>query len=134
MGRRLRRLPRVHGICGSNERQVHRRGRVLRDPAHAAIVAAFRAGMSVEQIAAESRCTPMLIRKVLGEAGLLGPRRGRPYPYDSYAEDMIARAYAEGATMAELVRRYGGTNRMITYILDHRGIPRRPRGRRPSSR
>src|SRR5688500_12081983 len=119
MGGRPRRLPGVHRV---------------RDPAHAAIVAAYRSGMTVAEIAAESRCTPMLIRKVLGEAGLLGPRRGRPYPYDSAAEDLIARAYAEGATMAELVRRFGGTNRMISYILDHRGIPRRPRGRRPKQR
>lgn len=100
------------------------------DPAYQPVVAAYRGGMPVTQIAAESKCTPMLVRKMLGEAGLLERRRGRPWPYSSKTEQLIASAYQAGATMAELVQLHGGSNRTIGYVLQHRGVRIRNRGRR----
>lgn len=95
---------------------------------------AHRAGLSPDRIAEASRWTPMLVHKVLGEAGLLPPRRGRPYPYDARVEAQIASAYEAGATMAELVARHGGSNRTVSYVLEHRGIPTRTKGRRSKPR
>lgn len=99
-------------------------------PVEQRLVEAYRRGMTLEEIAERSRCTPMLIRRVLGEAGVLPPRRGRRYPFDPHVEEAIAVAYAAGASMEQIRARHGGTNRVIRYVLDHRGITVRPRGGR----
>jgi hypothetical protein len=103
------------------------------DPAERAIVAAHRAGSSVQEIADSTGCTPMLVRTVLGEVGVLGRRRGRVWPYDAATEEVIARAYGQGVTMAQLIRAHGGSNRTIRHVLDHKGVPVRNRGRRPKA-
>jgi transposase-like protein len=95
------------------------------------VVQAFRAGMSVEEIARGSGCSPSLVRRILGDQGLLDPPRGRPWPYDAAAERDLAASYAEGATMAAIVERFGGNNRSIRAVLEHRGVRVRPAGRRP---
>jgi hypothetical protein len=99
-----------------------------------AVVHAFRAGMAVVDIARSSGCSPSLVRRVLGEHGLIAPPRGRPWPYDATTERHLAIAYSAGASMAEIVARFGGNNRSIRQVLDHRGITVRPAGRRPKPR
>ena len=97
------------------------------------VVQAFRAGVPVEDIARRSGCSPALVARVLGEAGLMDPRRGRRWPYDATVERHIAIAYAAGATMAQLVSRFGGSNRALHQVLEHHGVPIRQSGRRPSA-
>jgi uncharacterized protein (DUF433 family) len=97
------------------------------------VVQAFRDGLSVEDIAQGSGCSPALVRRILGDHGLIDPPRGRRWPYDPTTERHLAVAYAAGASMAEIVDRFGGNNRSIRAVLEHRGVPVRPAGRRPSA-
>jgi hypothetical protein len=98
------------------------------------IVAAFRSGMSIPEIARRSGLTPALVRTVLGDAGLVLRPHGRRWPYDARTEPRVAGDYASGATMPEIVARYGGNHRSIHHVLEHRGVRVRPAGRRPKGR
>lgn len=94
------------------------------------VVEAYKAGMAIKDIANRSGCTPMLVRTMLGRAGVLGNRRGRPWPYDAETEGALAADYGAGASMAQLIARYGGSNRTIHHVLEHKGVHIRSRGRR----
>jgi hypothetical protein len=94
------------------------------------VVAAFRAGMSLDEIVLRSGCTEALVRTLVGEAGLAPRRRGRRWPYAAATEAMIAAEYAAGSTMPSIVSRHGGNNRSIRQVLERRGVPIRAAGRR----
>lgn len=72
------------------------------------------------------------VRDVLRGAGVTMRSRGPRSPLAG-REDDVARDYAAGATVRELVDRYGANQRTIRKVLADAGVPMRAPGRRATS-
>ena len=94
-------------------------------------MAAYRAGHTIEQLAEAHGCSVTTVRSVLGEAGVDLRPRGPRSPLEG-VEDRVAADYRAGATVRELVDRYGANQRTIRKVLADQGVTMRPRGPKPA--
>lgn len=98
----------------------------------AELVAAYEAGATVEELAARHGCSVTTIRLVLGGEGVELRPPGPRSPLDG-REREVAAAYEAGATVRELVDRFGANQRTIRKVLGEQGVSMRRPGRKPGS-
>jgi Mor family transcriptional regulator len=98
----------------------------------AELVAAYRSGRTVEELAAAHECSVTTIRAVLEGEGVTLRARGPRSPLEG-REAQLAADYASGATVRDLADRYGANQRTIRKALAERGVAMRRPGRKPAS-
>ena len=91
---------------------------------------AYEQGATVEELAAAYGCSTTTVRDVLAEGGVELRRPGPRNPLEG-REHEVAAAYEAGATVRELVDRFGANQRTIRKALADRGVAMRPPGRKP---
>jgi transposase-like protein len=96
------------------------------------LVAAYRAGATVEELAASHDCSVTTVRSVLEGEGLALRARGPRSPLEG-REAELASAYEAGATVRDLAERFGANQRTIRKVLAERGVTMRPPGRKPAA-
>jgi transposase-like protein len=94
------------------------------------VVAAYEAGETIESLARRHGCSTESIRSLLHARGVRTRPRGSPSPLVG-REGEVAAAYREGATIRELVDRFGVNARTVRKVLSAEGVPMRPPGRKP---
>lgn len=95
------------------------------------MVAAYEAGATVEELAAEHGCSTTSIRSLLQLGGVAARARGPRSPLEG-REAEVAAAYERGATVRELAETFGANARTVQKALAGQGVTMRQRGRRPS--
>ena len=98
----------------------------------AALADAYAAGATVEELAERHGCSVTTIREVLQRHGVTLRARGPRNPLAGQ-QDEVARNYVAGATVRELVERYGANQRTIRKALADAGVEMRPPGRKPEA-
>ena len=93
----------------------------------AELVAAYEAGATVEELAAEHGCSTTTIREVLAAEGVTLRSPGPRSPLEG-REAELAAAYEAGATVRELVDRFGANQRTVRKVLAEQGVVMRRRG------
>ncbi|MCU1375756.1 MAG: hypothetical protein JWO68_3042, partial [Actinomycetia bacterium] len=96
------------------------------------LVRAYEAGATVEELAEAQGCSVTTVRAVLEGEGVALRARGPRSPLDG-REAELAADYEGGATVRDLVERYGANQRTIRKALADRGVAMRPPGRKPSA-
>lgn len=94
-------------------------------------MAAYAAGDTVEVLAERYGCSTTTIRDVLEGEGVDRRHRGPRSPFEG-REHEVAAAYEAGATVRDLVDRFGANQRTIRKALQDEGVVMRPRGRKPA--
>lgn len=97
-----------------------------------ALAAAYEAGATVEELAEAHGCSVTTVREVLASAGVTLRPRGPRSPLAGREEAVVA-GYEAGATVRDLVERYGANQRTIRKVLADAGVTMRPPGPRPAS-
>lgn len=97
----------------------------------AALVEAYEAGATVEELAERHGCSVTTVRAVLAGERVELRARGPRSPLEG-RESEVAAAYETGATVRELAARFGANQRTIRKALATGGVAMRPPGRRPS--
>jgi uncharacterized protein (DUF433 family) len=95
----------------------------------AEIVAAYRAGATIAEIAKRFECSTKPVRDALVRAGVERRGPGRPRSVAGQ-EEAIAAAYEAGATTTELAALHNVSHRLIARICQEQGVVLRPQGRR----
>lgn len=92
------------------------------------IVTAYVEGATIDQLAEiyETSITP--IRRALFDAGVTLRPTGARWPYDEATEKRLAWEYEWGATIRELVKQYGGSDKTIRKAIVKQGGSIRPTG------
>jgi predicted transcriptional regulator len=94
------------------------------------VVRAYEAGATVTELASTYGCSTTTVREVLQERGVELRNRGPRSPLDGrHAE--VAAAYEAGATVRELVERFGANQRTVRKVLADAGVVMRRTGPRP---
>lgn len=106
------------------------RSRTFTPSVAAEIVAAYRNGETIAQIARRHQCSTAPVRRVLLEAGEALRPTGRRWPFDRATEEEMVAQYEAGITLEQLVTLHGGTNRSVRLALVNRGVAIRRPGRR----
>lgn len=97
----------------------------------AALVAAYEAGATVEELAERHGCSVTTVRAVLAGEGVELRARGPRSPLEG-REAEVAAAYEAGGTVRELAERFGANQRTIRKVLASAGVVMRRPGRTPS--
>jgi uncharacterized protein (DUF433 family) len=92
------------------------------------VVARYRAGESIATIAGSFGVSTRAVRNVLIERGVPFRPHGRVAAVAGREAD-VAAAYEAGASILELARQYGSSNRILARVLRDQGVTVRPRGR-----
>ena len=93
------------------------------------VVAAYEAGATVTELAARHGCSTTTVRDVLAARGVERRARGPRSPLDG-REDEVAAAYEAGATVRDLVDRFGANQRTVRKVLAEAGVVMRRPGPR----
>ncbi|HYD09018.1 MAG TPA: hypothetical protein VEA78_02855 [Acidimicrobiales bacterium] len=93
------------------------------------VVRAYEAGATVVELAERFECSRTTIADVLGERGVALRARGPRSPLAG-REDEVVVAYEGGATVRELVDRFGANQRTIRKVLADAGVTMRRTGPR----
>jgi transposase-like protein len=96
------------------------------------LVAAYRGGATVEELAERHGCSVTTVRTVLEGEGVALRARGPRSPLEG-REAELAAAYDSGATVRDLADRFGANQRTIRKALADRGVTMRPPGRKPAA-
>jgi transposase len=96
----------------------------------AVVVAAYRGGATVEELAERYDCSTTTVRSVLRAEGADTRARGPRSPLEG-REAEVAAAYVAGGTVRGLAEHFGANGRTICKVLADQGVPMRSRGRRP---
>lgn len=140
-GATIAELAEAHGVSRTPIRRaiaaagiVTRRGGVMgpTDAEAAAMVEDHRSGMPIAQIAAKHGRGRNVVRRALTRAGIPLQRGGRPNPMLG-REAVVAAEYADGATMSELMAKYGVSAHTVRRALVSHGVAVRPPAQRRSS-
>jgi excisionase family DNA binding protein len=99
----------------------------------ARVIAAYKSGATIDEIADRYGVSKRPIRRILQAADIRPRTRGWRSRYTPATERKIATAYAAGATLAELATQFGGSQRSIRRACVNHGVPIRPTGRRHST-
>lgn len=94
------------------------------------LAAAYDAGSTVQELAARFDCSTTTVREVLAEAGVRLRARGPRSPLAGREAEVVA-AYEAGATVRDLVDRFGANQRTVRKVLADGGVVMRRPGRRP---
>ena len=97
----------------------------------AALVGAYEAGATVEELAERHGCSVTTVRAVLAGEGVELRSRGPRSPLEG-REAEVAAAYEAGGTVRELAERFGANQRTIRKVLATSGVAMRRPGRTPS--
>lgn len=95
------------------------------------LVTAYAGGATVQDLAGRYDCSVTTVRDVLSAEGVaLRP----PGPRSPLAgrEAEVAAAYEAGATVRELVERFGANQRTVRKVLAGQGVVMRRPGRKPA--
>jgi DeoR/GlpR family transcriptional regulator of sugar metabolism len=95
------------------------------------LAAAYEAGATVQELAASIGCSVTTVRDVLADAGVALRARGPRSPLEGQ-EASLAAAYLGGATVRDLVERFGANQRTIRKVLAEQGVEMRRPGRKPA--
>ena len=93
----------------------------------AELVAAYAGGATVEELAERHGCSTTTVREVLAGEGVELRARGPRSPLEG-REEQVAAAYEAGATVRELVDRFGANQRTVRKVLAAHGVTMRPPG------
>jgi Mor family transcriptional regulator len=94
------------------------------------VVRAYEAGATVTELAARYGCSTTTVRDVLELRGVARRARGPRSPLDGREAEVVA-AYEAGATVRELVDRFGANQRTVRRVLADAGVVMRRTGPRP---
>ena len=96
------------------------------------IVAAYKEGLTTEEIVAKFRCSKPGVSLCLLRNGI--DRSGNSVPKKSLPDDEIIAAYQAGKSKADLMEKYGCSESGLSLVLRRNGIYRRRRGGRSSKK
>ena len=97
----------------------------------AEVVRLFHEGQGVQKIARTVGTGNDVISRVLREAGIKARFGGSHHRFKKDQVAVLVAEYAEGATLAELARRHGGSGVAVGNALKRAGVEIRPHGHEP---